>query len=275
MAEHFPESPEIWAHRGARAVAPENTLAAGKAALAQGAGGWEVDVRLSADGVCVLLHDMGLLRTTNASRRRDKGDVPPLVQTTSLEKLRHLSAGSWFARRDPFGAIAAGRIPAQQLHAFQTEPVPTLKEALAFTRRNCWRINVEIKVSGNIDDTIIREVCREIQAQDMTAAVIVSSFRRSYLDQIQTLCPKIETAWLVKQIPPHILDLLPEWCVSGLHVHQKYADPATVAMLRDRGVAVRVYTVNQPAAMEHFVKLGVDGIITDHPDLLRRIIQTV
>ncbi len=61
IAEYPPEPPEIWAHRGARAVAPENTLAAGEAALAQGAGGWEVDVRLTADCFCVLLSGSSLV----------------------------------------------------------------------------------------------------------------------------------------------------------------------------------------------------------------------
>ncbi len=270
----FRANTEIWAHRGARSTAPENTIAAGKAALEQGAYGWEVDIRLTRDGLCVLLHDMGLLRTTDSPRRL-KGDLPPLVKNTDKEFLKRLSAGSWFARRDPFGTIAEGLVPMDVLASYQSEPVPTLREALSFTRLNGWRINVEIKDSREAGALMVQEVCGEVRAQGMEMSVIVSSFCGRYLSRVREICPSIETALLVRRVPSNVMELLMELGAGGIHIHQDFIDPGTVDMLHREGIAVRVYTVNRPAVMERLVRLGVDGIITDFPLVLKEAAKAV
>lgn len=274
MTEHkSPQGVEVWAHRGASSLAPENTLAAGRAALARGAFGWEVDVRLTQDGVCVLLHDMGLLRTTDLGRKTNRRERLLLVTNFTSEEIRGCSAGSWFVRRDPFGTIAAGLISPRHLSAFPLETVPTLNEALTFTRRHNWRINLEIKDSYDSQNAIVRHVCYAIQAQNMMDAVIVSSFLAEHLARVREYCPTIPTAWLVRAIPPNIITLLKERDINGLHVHQNFADPETVQRLQAEGFAVRVYTVNQPKAMKRFIDHQVNGIITDYPHILAGMIQ--
>ena len=123
--------PEVWAHRGARSAAPENTMAAARAALAQGAHGWELDVHLTLDGEVVVTHDHGLRRVTDIAARPE---MPPrrhqVVDRLTLDQIRCLDAGSWFARRDPFGTVAGGEVDAGQLAAFAGEAIPTLALSL-------------------------------------------------------------------------------------------------------------------------------------------------
>ncbi|HFD40915.1 MAG TPA: glycerophosphodiester phosphodiesterase, partial [Anaerolineae bacterium] len=88
------------AHRGARSLAPENTLVAARKALAVGADLWETDVAVTADGELILFHDDSLVRTTDAERRFP--DRAPWTFTTfSLAEIRSLDAGSWFVETDP------------------------------------------------------------------------------------------------------------------------------------------------------------------------------
>ena len=97
------------AHRGARSIAPENTLLAAKRAYEIGADLWETDVTVTSDDHLILMHDNLLLRTTNVSRCfPDRKDQP--VHQFSLQEIRALDAGSWFLDQDPFGQIAANMV---------------------------------------------------------------------------------------------------------------------------------------------------------------------
>ncbi len=136
----------ITAHRGARSLAPENTLAAARAALAAGAHMWEIDLRMSRDEELVLVHDPDLKRTTDAESKFP-GRGPWLVDDFTLGELKSLDFGSWFAKADPFGQIAAGEISTSQLAKYTGEAAVTLEEAILFTIRNDWLLNVEIKDS--------------------------------------------------------------------------------------------------------------------------------
>src|SRR5512133_417819 len=132
------------AHRGARSLAPENTLAAARKALEIGADMWELDVAVTADGELVVLHDDTLERTSNVQEvfpdRR-----PWAVYTFTLAELRKLDFGSWYNQKDPFKQIAQGAVTQAMQQSYVGEPIPTLEEALTFTKDNHWRVNVEIK----------------------------------------------------------------------------------------------------------------------------------
>ena len=132
------------AHRGARSLAPENTLAAARKGREIGADLWELDVAVTADGELVVLHDDTLDRTSNVAeifpdRRKN------LVYSFSMAELRRLDFGSWFVKTDPFKQIAAGAVSQAEQDKYKGEPIPTLREALVFTRDNHWRVNIEIK----------------------------------------------------------------------------------------------------------------------------------
>ena len=111
----------IAAHRGARSLAPENTLAAARLALAAGARMWEIDVRMSRDGEIVLIHDPNLERTSDAPGKFP-GRSPWLVHDFTLDELKTLDFGSWFSETDPFGQIAAGKISPLIWPSIQANP---------------------------------------------------------------------------------------------------------------------------------------------------------
>ena len=186
------------AHRGARSLAPENTLAAARAALSTGADMWELDVAVSADGELVILHDDTLERTSNAT------DIFPTaaraVHTFTLAELRRMDFGSWFNQKDPFGQIEEGAVTREMQAVYVAEPIPTLREALVFTRDNAWRVNVEIKDAGGTpaDSDVVEKVVALITELGMPEQVIISSFNHSYLARARAANPAIQTAVLVE-----------------------------------------------------------------------------
>jgi len=132
----LPLKPGLIAHRGASSLAPENTIEAGIAALDyDSVVGWEVDIRISIDGVPFLMHDDTLLRTTNISdhfpnRKFDK------AETFTISELRELDAGTWFIKKDPFGTISDGIISDLKAESYRGIKIPTFEEILNFTRDN-------------------------------------------------------------------------------------------------------------------------------------------
>ncbi len=117
----------IIAHRGARSLAPENTLAAARKAYSLGADLWETDVAVTADDHLVLMHDDAMMRTIKVSEIFPER-VPAAFSTYSLAEIRSLDAGSWFERDDPFGQVAAGAVDRRELTGYAGEKVPMLAE---------------------------------------------------------------------------------------------------------------------------------------------------
>jgi glycerophosphoryl diester phosphodiesterase len=170
------------AHRGARSLAPENTLAAARKALQCGADAWECDVALTADGEPVILHDDTLRRTSNASSVYPNRK-PWKLQAFTLAELKKLDFGSWFITTDPFKQIKTGQIQPDELQKFVGEPLITLSEALLFTKENNWQINVEIKDLRNTpgNATVVEKVVDIISGLQMEDQVRISSFNHMYI----------------------------------------------------------------------------------------------
>ncbi len=216
-------SETIVAHRGARSLAPENTLAAAEAALGAGAAMWEFDVRLTGDGELVLMHDLTLRRTTDV-RRAYPWRWPWRVAQFTLEELRGLDAGSWFSERDPFGTIASGEVSSAQAEAYRGEPIPTLAEALRWTRDHGMQAVVELKGTSSVlglsrtsrrlaDGTLA--VIRELGMENQT---VISSFDHRLVRYLKARAPDLTVAALMLTMPltgPAYLDRLG---VDGLMV---------------------------------------------------------
>ena len=159
--DRFPGKGYVCAHRGARAIAPENTLMAAREALNAGADFWELDVAWSADKKLVVFHDEYLDRTTDVREHAGFLDRAPWpVHAFSLEELRRLDAGSWFAIADPYGTIAAGNVRQETLAAMSGQRIPTLGEALEFSRANNLPVNLEIKDQLQAPDDMGIAGCR-------------------------------------------------------------------------------------------------------------------
>ena len=136
--------PLLIAHRGARSLAPENTITAARKALELGADMWELDVGMTVDGELLVIHDSTLTRTSNAKEILPERRPWSLHECT-LDEIKGLDFGTWFIDEDPFGQIAAGAVSPAETERYRGEGAPTLRQALGFTRDRNWRVNVEIK----------------------------------------------------------------------------------------------------------------------------------
>jgi glycerophosphoryl diester phosphodiesterase len=256
----------IIAHRGARSLAPENTMSAAIKAIECGADGWELDVAMSLDGELVLIHDDTLERTSNVQ------DVFPDRQPWSVydftfEELKNLDYGSWFIDEDPFGQIALGLVSKADVKKYQGEQIPTLREALVFTKDNDWWVNIEIKdASGtHADATIVSEVVDLVEDLGMQDEVLISSFNLEYLRQVKSLNQSIATGVLVNKIVQNPIALMEELGAQAFHPGLKVTYEKQVSLLREAGYDVNVWTVNEESDLRKLMAMGVTGVFTDFP----------
>lgn len=260
------------AHRGARSLAPENTILAAQKGLSLGADLWELDVAMSNDGEMVIIHDDTLTRTSNAAERFPNR-APWSVSDFSFADLRSLDFGSWFIQKDPFGQIKNGNVsPLEQSH-FSNLQIPTLQEALQFTKDNHWKVNIEIKdLTGTAGDSIICEnVSALVREMEMTSSVIISSFNHQYLRRVKKALPEVQTAALVDEPALDPVSLLKEIGAIAYNPGLEHLDFSQVAAVRQAGYGVNVWTVNDLEIMRKLISAGVTGIFTDFPQLFSEI----
>ena len=236
-----------FAHQGASAVAPGSTLAAFRLAAEMGADGVELDVHLSRDGEAVVIHDFTVDRTT---------DGQGAVREMLLEQLQELDAGSWF---DP---------------TFAGERIPTLQEVFDAIGHRLL-VNVEIKSLPGRSRGLEVEVVRLIEDNSLAHRVIASSFNPLSLRKMKRLNPNIPTALLYAPKQPLFLRrvwLGPITPHEFRHPYHTMVDERLMAWAWQKGYRVNTWTVNEPDEMRRLLALGVDGIITDHPDLLAEVL---
>ncbi|MFZ1415519.1 MAG: glycerophosphodiester phosphodiesterase [Defluviicoccus sp.] len=230
-------------HRGAGKLAPENTLAALRAAASMGLAWVEFDARLTADGVPVLLHDPTLDRTTDGHGAIDR---------MAVQALRGVDAGGWFGPQ------------------FAGEPVPTLEQALACLADLGLAANIEIKAEsgrgGRAGARIAAAVAR-LWPADLPPPVL-SSFDEDALAAAAETAPALERALIVGAVPPDWAARLGRLGCRALHAAVSPLDEETAAAVVSAGVALRVYTVNDPATAERLFACGVESVFTDRPDRL-------
>ena len=144
--DHLPQQGLICAHRGARSIAPENTILAMNKARQSGAPCWETDIQMSKDGELIIFHDATLERTTDIVTNvafRDCKDYR--VNQFTVRELRKLDAGSWFLADDPFASVASGEVRAEENAEIRGQRIPLLREILDFTKKHSFPVNLEIK----------------------------------------------------------------------------------------------------------------------------------
>ncbi|RME83207.1 MAG: glycerophosphodiester phosphodiesterase [Caldilineae bacterium] len=264
----------VIAHRGARSLAPENTLAAARRGYEVGADMWETDVAVTADGELILFHDDSLARTTDAAERFP--DRAPWTFTTfTLAEIRTLDAGSWFVRQDPYGQIAAGAVDPATAASYIGERVPTVREALQLTKELNWCINLELKRQPApqehfpLVDAVLK-VIDEVHLPD--DQIIISSFNHAWLRQVAAMRPRIECEALVGFSKTEPL----QWEKTEFGVYNvRYTliTPEEMRALAARGVAVNLFTVNDEEAWRQEIEAGAVGIITDFPQKLIAMLE--
>ena len=229
--------PLVVAHRGANAYAPENTLAAFRLAGDQGADAIEFDVRATADGHLVVIHDPSLARTTDG-----EGEIDALT----LDEVRRADAG--------------GRRGA----AFRGERVPTLEEVLDVARGRLL-VDIELKVTA-IESQVVEMLARA----GMTARALITSFLEDALIAMRELDRGVALG-LLQQWPDtsRVTDLGTD--VYLPHVRALSAE--MVQFCRTRGVRVIPWTVRSEEDARVALRHGADGLIADDPLLARRMIE--
>lgn len=261
------------AHRGARSLAPENTLVAFKRGFTEKADLWETDIRPTIDGELVLFHDDTLERTTNVEKKFPHKKF--FSSGFTLEELKKLDAGSWFIETDPFGQIASGAVTRKEAEEFKGEKIPTLEEALIFTREINFQVNLELKeLSYPIKkfpmvDKVL-EVIKRIKID--TDLIIFSSFNHDWLREIREKSPQFVIQALVRNIDTVQIDFEnPEF--DTYNANQSLITDEKIRELVANNITVNLYTVNDLGQMERFIKAGVTNIFTDYPQRLRKLIK--
>lgn len=262
------------AHRGARSLAPENTLLSAQKAYDVGADMWEMDTAMTSDGELVVIHDDTLPRTSNAASIYPER-APWEVHTFTLAELRRLDFGTWYLDSDPFLQIAAGNVSQAELHSYHNAQIPTLSEALQFTRDHSWRVNVEIKdLAGKPGDSaVVEQVMQWVEGLGMMDRVMISSFNHSYMMRAKGVNQAIATAALVEEPADDPLRVLQ---AAGAEAYNPgitgLLNLNLIAELRKKGYDVFVWTVNDEATMRQLINAGVSGIITDYPQILKQVL---
>lgn len=256
LDKHWPTN---FAHRGASAVAPENTLAAFDSAVAAGAGGLELDVHMTRDGHVVVIHDATVDRTTDGSGA---------VRDMTLAELRRLDAG--------YRYYQDGGYPYRDRRL----RVPTLEEVLR--RFPQVYVNIEIKEEQpGIEQSVLYAI-EDARAADRVLVVsrndgVIERFRETSGGRILTGASKreIRIFYLLSRV--HLEGMLdPPY--DALQVPVDYqgirlVTPRFLAAGHSQGVRVDVWTVDNPGEMRRLLDLGVDGVMTDRPKTLANIID--
>lgn len=276
----FPHARRCLAHRGARALAPENTLAAARLAHSLNACAWELDVALTKDQALVVMHDDTLTRTTTVAELPQLAPLQPwrLCELT-LAEVAQLDTAAPFLRADPFGAVASGFSPwtlaRQKQSVPPAEAVPTLDQALALTRALNWRVNVEIKDHAHLPghERITALVVAAIVRADMVEHTLLSSFQQRYLVEARELLPELERAVLMEGESSHALngqDALhlcervgANFFHPQAHLQASWASSQELYFLAQHNIKVQAWTVNNLDEQNFFLERGVWALFSD------------
>jgi glycerophosphoryl diester phosphodiesterase len=261
----------IIAHRGARSLAPENTLAAARKAHAVGADLWETDVAVSADYRLILMHDDAMTRTTDVAHKFPDR-VPAPFSTYTLAEIRSLDAGSWFERDDPFGRVAAGAVERSELDAYIGERIPTLREAFELTLELDWRMNLELKAQPKPNDGF-DVVGAVIALADQVGIgpdhLLFSSAQHGWLKAVRQRQPKFEVQALLGLFPEDPIDFGdPFFDTFNPRITRVSMEQLEEQLAR--GTRLNPYTVNDPEEISRLVEIGITGLITDFPQRVAR-----
>jgi len=276
--ERFSGYGYVCAHRGARSIAPENTLLALEEAQRCGADLWESDVQFTADKQLVIFHDDTLERTTDVAERPEYVDRKPwFVADFTLKELQGLDAGRWFLDADPYGTIAANEVSEEGVKLICSQRIVTLEEVLRYCCQHDFPFNLEIKdQQGRLSPEVVAAaVIEQLEVTGMEDLTLVSSFNHDYLRQIKKINPVIETAALVEGAhPDDMIDYLKKLQVAAYHPDWHMTDTGLIRQLNDEGIRVNLWTVNDMETAREFIAAGATFICTDWPQKLVKEIHS-
>jgi len=231
---------EVQAHRGASSVAPENTIAAFRAAREQGARWVELDVALLGDGTLAVIHDPTLDRTSSA-----KGSLAGIGRSD----LDGIDAGAWFGPQ------------------FRGEKLPTFEQALVALGELGLNVNVEIKQHAHHKslEQLTGAVHAALQQRNRQTQVMISSFDATALAAMGQLDSDYALAMLWNDLPSDWQTVLAAIPAKAIHLNYRHLSFAILEATRSRDIMVRAWTCNSPEKLAPFWAEGLAGVITDDP----------
>lgn len=236
----------VYAHRGASGYAPENTMAAFRKAVELGSDGIECDVQMTKDGWLVVCHDETVDRTTNG-----KG----FIKDMKLADIRKLDAGSWFGRE------------------FRNERIPFFSELLELVKKKRLLLNIEIKSGIILYPGIEEKVMEKVIAFGLQDKVIISSFNHYSVNTVKQIAPGVKTGILYMEglfEPWNYMKAVGCECAHPFYMALK---PEIAMELKKRGFIINVFTVDDPNHAKNLGEMGVDGIITNYPDRILKVLK--
>jgi glycerophosphoryl diester phosphodiesterase len=238
--------PIIIAHRGDKAHAPENTLAAFKLAAENGADAIEFDVKLTADGRVIVLHDPTVDRTTNGTGK---------ISQLPLAEVKELDAGRRFSE------------------LFRGERIPTLDEVFE-TVGEQLHINIELTNYATPFDSLVPKVVDLVKKHGLQNRMLFSSFFARNLQMTRLLLPDVPRGLLCMRGRLGAWARMFSWRGDFFALHPYFTDtnPGLVDRVHSAGKRVHVWTVNPEEDLKRMVGLGVDAIITDDPALALQLL---
>jgi glycerophosphoryl diester phosphodiesterase len=231
---------EVFAHRGAAGKAPENTMAAFKQAIADKTDWIELDVQESKDGVVVVIHDSDVMKLAGVS---------PKIWESTVAELQQIDIGSWF---DP---------------AFAGEKIPTFKEVLQEVKGKV-KVLIELKYYGH-DDALEQKVVDIVEEMGMSKDVAVMSLKPEQVKKIKALRPEWESGILLSKVVGDISKM----DVDFLAVNLGMMHPSFIKKTHAVGKKLYVWTADDPITIFKMLTYGADGIITNEPEMARKVIE--
>ena len=230
-------------HRGAMAIAPENTLASFKVCKQYGVDWIETDVNLLGDGTPVIFHDDSMQRIVGVDRK---------LSEMSFSDLDEIDVGIGFHEQ------------------FERERIPTLESLLDFLIKNEMKLNLEIKKHDHYsDDLIVSRVLSALHRVNFDYEdLLISSFDRNVLVLLKKCDFKGQLALLVEQPSESDLKFMVEYGLNWINVEFSQISKALVVKSELSNYKIAAYTVNDAKEASRLIDLGVSKIITDYPDLL-------
>ena len=235
----------VLAHRGASGYAPENTMEAFKKSIEMGADGFELDVQLTKDGEIVVIHDEKIDRTSDG-----KG----WVKDYTLEELRKFNFNN-------------------HMKEYPHADIPTMREVFELVKPTNLVINIEIK-TGIVFYPIEEQLLALTKEMGMEDRVFYSSFNHYTVKKIHELDPSTTVGFLYADGPIDMPQYGEKHGVNALHpalYNLQY--PGFVEECKKRGLKLHVWTVNEEEYVKMCVDAQVDSVITNYPDMARRVIE--
>ena len=237
------------AHRGFSGKYPENTMLSFKKAVEAGCDGIENDVQLTKDGVAVICHDEKIDRTTNGTG---------FIKDYTYKELLKFDAGIRWGKE------------------FKGLAIPTLDEFLNYVRDKNLYLDIELKTGVILYDGIEEIVIRKINESGVKERTILSSFNHYSMVKCKTIDDTVKTGLLY---------------TAGLYEPQRYAEyvgadalhplfysvlnEQIVKNIKNADLLINTYTVNEEIYMKKLIQLGIDGIITNYPDRLKKVLERI